>query len=272
MAPASRIDDHIADRVSDIAARLYPDQSLELFFHPQCFLTSGHFAGDDATRRTAFLDIANDARFDALWFARGGYGACRLTENLLPELNEAARSKTYLGYSDVGSLMALLYGAGIGHVVHGPMPTDILRKDGEKAVERALAYLAEREPATLEPGLPADVPSVAFNLTTLSHLLGTLLQPDLTEHVLLLEDISEHMYRIDRSMFHVTSNPALRRLAGIRLGRCSEIPENDPEFGKTEDEVVRHWCTVSGIPYLGRADIGHDADNKVVPFGLPRDR
>jgi muramoyltetrapeptide carboxypeptidase len=75
------------------------------------------------------------------------------------------------------------------------------------------------------------------------------------------------MYRIDRSLFHITSNPAVRRVAGIRLGRCSAIPDNDPDFGQTEVEVVQHWCRKSGIPYLGRADIGHDASNKIVPFG-----
>ena len=57
-------------------------------------------------------------------------------------------------------------------------------------------------------------------------------------------------------------------MAGIRLGRCSDVPENDPDFGRTEEEIARYWCERSGIPYLGRADIGHDVDNKVVPFGL----
>jgi muramoyltetrapeptide carboxypeptidase len=45
------------------------------------------------------------------------------------------------------------------------------------------------------------------------------------------------------------------------------VPDNDPAFGETEEEVVRHWCARSGIAYLGRCDIGHDAANKVVPFG-----
>ena len=57
---------------------------------------------------------------------------------------------------------------------------------------------------------------------------------------------------------------AVRKVAGIRLGRCTEVPANDPDFGETEEEVFRFWCTRSAIPYLGRADIGHDADNKVV--------
>jgi muramoyltetrapeptide carboxypeptidase len=68
-------------------------------------------------------------------------------------------------------------------------------------------------------------------------------------------------------MFHITSNPNIRKVAGIRIGRCSEVPENDPAFGETEEQIVEHWCQRSGITYVGRADIGHDAGNKVVPFG-----
>jgi muramoyltetrapeptide carboxypeptidase len=83
----------------------------------------------------------------------------------------------------------------------------------------------------------------------------------------MLEEVSEHMYRIDRSLFHVTSNPAIRRVAGLRLGRCSLIPDNDPAFGHDAEAVARHWCERSGIAYLGEADIGHDAGNRVVPFG-----
>ena len=57
MAPGSRIDRSVAERVENIAAGLASDRSVDLHFHPQCFLTFGHFAGDDATRMEAFLDI-----------------------------------------------------------------------------------------------------------------------------------------------------------------------------------------------------------------------
>ena len=265
VATASRLDPAMAERVTALAAQHFP--SLELHFHPQCYLAAGHFAGSDAARAAAFLEIANDPSFDVLWFGRGGYGSGRIAEQALPQLAEAARSKTYLGYSDAGVLLAGLYARGFPSVVHGPMPADINRAGGEAAVLRALSYLADRAADTLEPSIrPADKVA-AFNLMTFSQLIGTPLQPDLAGHVLMLEEVSEYMYRIDRSMFHVTSTPAMRRLAGIRLGRCSAIPTNDPDFGQTEVDVVRHWCAVASIPYLGRADIGHDADNKIVPFG-----
>jgi muramoyltetrapeptide carboxypeptidase len=251
-----------------LAAGHFP--SVELHVHPQCYLADGHFAGSDAARAAAFLEIANDATFDALWFGRGGYGSGRIAERALPQLGEAARAKTYLGYSDAGVLLAGLYAQGFPGVVHGPMPADINREGGEAAVLRALSYLADRSPGALEPSVRPSDKVAAFNLMTFSQLIGTPLQPDLAGHVLMLEEVSEYMYRIDRSLFHVTSNPAVRRVAGIRLGRCSAVPANDPDFGRTEVEVLRHWCEMSGIPYLGRADIGHDIDNKIVPFGAAK--
>ena len=267
VAPGSRIEPALAERVAALAAKLYPDRALALRFHPQCFLASGHFAGEDEVRARAFLEMANDPAIDAVWFARGGYGAGRIAEQGVAGLGEAARRKLYLGYSDAGMLLAALHRTGVGRLAHGPMPSDIARPGGEAAVARALSFLVERAPAALEPSVSAAMPSVAFNITVLSHLLGTPLEPDLAGHVLMLEEVSEQMYRIDRALFHITGTAGLKRLAGIRLGRCSAIPPNEPDYGQSEEQVIAYWCRRSGIPYLGRADIGHDIDNKVVPFG-----
>ncbi|HEV2080560.1 MAG TPA: LD-carboxypeptidase [Allosphingosinicella sp.] len=265
VAPSIPILPEVAQRVTAVAGARFPD--AELFFHPQCFLVHNHFAGEDSARADAFVEVANDPEIDALWFARGGYGSCRIAEEVLGRLGEAARDKTYIGYSDAGYLLAGLYAAGFPKVAHGPMPVDVRREGGEAAIERVLDWLASGAKESLEPSV-GGARIAAFNITVFSQLLGTPLEPDLSGHVLMLEDVSEHLYRTDRSMFHITSNPRVRQLAGIRLGRCSEVPANDPEFGETEEEIVRHWCDRSGIPYLGRADIGHDSDNKVVPFGL----
>ena len=264
VAPSTPITTDLAEQAAALASA-FP--GLELEFHPQCFLGHNHFAGSDEVRANAFIEVANDPAFDTLWFARGGYGSCRIAEEVLGRLESAAGDKIYLGYSDAGYLLAGLYAAGIGRQVHGPMPGDLRREGGSAAIDRALAWLADGAAISLEPSLQPGEKAAAFNITVLSQLLGTPLQPDLGDHVLMLEDVSEYMYRTDRSMFHITSNPGIRKVRGIRLGRCTEIPANDPDFGQTEEEVVRHWCERSGIPFLGRADIGHDANNKLVPFG-----
>jgi muramoyltetrapeptide carboxypeptidase len=267
VAPASRLSPEAAERVRALAATLYPGRTPEIVFHPQCLAQSGHFAGDDATRAEALVEVANDERYDAVWFARGGYGSGRLAEMVLPRLGDAASRKVYLGYSDGGALLAALYGAGFRGAAHGPMPQDVLRNGGEAAIARALAWLLDCDPGALEPSLDGSQKAAAFNIAILSSIVGTPLQPDLSGHVLMLEEVSEPMYRIDRDLGHITANPEIRRVAGLRLGRCSAIPPNDPDFGMTEEEVARYWCARSGIAWLGRADIGHDVDNKIVPYG-----
>jgi muramoyltetrapeptide carboxypeptidase len=265
VAPASRIDPSVAERVTRLARERHGER-VALVFHPQCYLSAGHFAGDDAARAAAFAEMANDPDIAAVWAARGGYGSNRMAERAIAALKPAAKAKTYLGYSDAGFLLAGLYRAGFT-VAHGPIPADINRAGGEAAVARALAWLVEGAPDALEPSIPKDRPVAAFNLTILGHLLGTPLQPDLSGHVLMIEEVCEHMYRIDRAMFHLVNDANIKTVAGIRLGRCSEVPPNDPDFGRDEEYVVRDWCGRAGIAYLGRADIGHDIHNKVVPFG-----
>jgi muramoyltetrapeptide carboxypeptidase len=267
VAPASRMSPEVAGKVTVLAERLYGERAPQIVFHPQCLASSGHFAGNDATRAAALVEVANDPAFDAVWFARGGYGSNRIAEAVVARLNDAARAKTYLGYSDMGFLLAALYRADFAGAAHGPVAQEIQREGGETAIARALAWLVDRDPAALEPHGAAAPKACAFNITVLSQLLGTSLQPDLTGHVLMLEEVSEAMYRIDRSLFHITSNPGIRRVAGIRLGRCSAIPDNDPDFGMDAEAVTRFWCERSGIPWLGRADIGHDVENKIVVFG-----
>jgi muramoyltetrapeptide carboxypeptidase len=260
-APSRSITLEDAARVEALATE-FPE--LELHFHPQCFLCEGHFAGSDAARLDALIDCANDPAFDAVWFARGGYGANRIAEDAVPRLGQAARDKAFLGYSDTGYLLAALCRAGIGKPVHAPLVADIRRDGGEAAVRRSLAWLAG-DRSGLELSVGAE-PRVAFNLTTLAMLCGTQLMPDLSGHVVLVEEVSEYLYAVDRLFFHVTAH--LGGIAGLRLGRIGDVPENDVPFGHDAEAIARHWCQRHAIPYLGRADIGHDIDNKIVPFGV----
>ena len=265
-APSTPFTREDAARVLDLALD-YP--ALDLQFHEQCFAVDGHFAGSDAVRAAAFLECANDPGFDAVWFVRGGYGANRIAQGCVERLDQAAERKAYLGYSDGGYLLAALYRAKIGHPVHAPMPTDIRREGGEAAVRRTLAWLAGDRTGE-EPSLDGRHPAAAFNLTTLAMLGGTPLMPGLAGHVVMVEEVSEHLYAVDRLFFHASAH--LGGIAGLRLGRVSEVPENDRPFGAAPEEIARFWCERHAIPFLGPADIGHDAANRIVPFGLASGR
>jgi len=260
VAPSCALRPEAAERVLAIVGER---GDCEILIHPQCFLSDGHFAGPDEARLAALREVMADPLFDAVWFARGGYGSNRIAEAVLTEIPSAARSKVYVGYSDAGFLHAGLHKAGLA-AAWGPMPQDVLRDGGEAVIGRALDWIVRREPAALEPAL--DGSAMAFNLTVLSNLLGTALEPDFTGVDLLIEDVGEHLYRIDRSMFHVTASPGIRKIRRLRLGRVSDILANEPAFAADEAGIVEQWCARSGIVFGGRADIGHDARNRVVPF------
>ena len=272
VAPSSRFRDiaqlELVERgVAGVAER-FP--GIEIVFHRQCRLPPEptiHFAGTDRQREDALVEVANDPSFGAVWFARGGYGSNRIAEAAIARFGSAAREKAWLGYSDAGFLLAALYRNGFENVAHGPMPKDVLDEGGDVAIARALAWLARRDPSSLEGELTSGGRHMAFNITVLAMLLGTQLEPDFSGHELLLEDLSEYLYATDRALFHIGASAAVRRCAGIRMGRIAVKPNPDQPFGSTAEAVVEDWCERAGIRYRGRADIGHDPANKVVPFG-----
>ena len=124
-----------------------------------------------------------------------------------------------------------------------------------------------RDRSALEPTLRVGERYAAFNLISLAMMVGTPLLPDLKGHVLMVEEVSEYLYAFDRALFNVTAHLSGAGLAGLRLGRVSDIPENDRPFGETATQIANRWCVKNGIEFLGAADIGHDIENKVVPFG-----
>src|SRR5687768_8431736 len=148
VAPSCTLRPEAADAVSAIVAAR---GDAELVVHPQCFLSDGHFAGPDESRLAALREVMADERYDAVWFARGGYGSNRIAEAAVSDLPPAAHAKIYLGYSDAGFLLAAFDKAGL-EVAHGPMVQDIARDGGEAAIHRALNWLVRRDEQSLEPG------------------------------------------------------------------------------------------------------------------------
>src|SRR3546814_274724 len=211
--------------------------------------------------------MANDPAIDALWFGRGDYGSNRILTRVMDALGPAAHAKAYLGYSDTGFLLGALYARRIGRAAHGPMPIDIDRTGGDVTVTRSLAWLTAHDRKGFEPSLGRR-PAAAFNLAILTSMIGTPWLPDLTDHVLMIEEVSEPLYRIDRMLFQLAHATQLRGIVGIRLGAIRDVQENDPPFAETPEQMITRWCGEMGVPYLGRAAIGHDADNHVVPFGV----
>lgn len=242
---------------------------VEVTVHPATRNASGHFAGTDAERLHSFLEVANSPDYDVIWALRGGYGSNRILGDLVTGLKKAAEGKIYLGFSDFGFVLAALYRHGFNRLAHAPMPVDALKKDGGAgAIDRVLRFVTG-DLSGLDPTVtPGPVPRFAFNVTVLRSMLATPWMPDMTGAELFLEDVGEYSYALDRSMWQLAESGLFKRVAGVRLGRFTAEMENVRPFGTSQPDLMKDWCVKGGAQVLGPADIAHDADNKIVPFGV----
>ena len=90
-APATRITRDHAESIETLVAEEFPQHSVSV--HEQCFASHGHFAGTDMERLEALLECANDPAFDAVWFAKGGYGSGRIAEAAIAALASFSDSR-----------------------------------------------------------------------------------------------------------------------------------------------------------------------------------
>lgn len=126
-------------------------------------------------------------------------------------------------------------------------------------------------------GGTATGPLLAGNLTVATHLLGTRHLPHLQGAILVLEDVGEAPYRLDRLLTHWRLCGALQQLAGIGLGRFTGCDDPDGEPGEagseparrfTAEQVLRDRTADLGIPVVARLPVGHEPGNAALPLGV----
>lgn len=237
--------------------------------HPQIHERNGFLAGSDEARTNAFFELLEDDEVDALIAARGGYGAHRL----LPRLDDeriASANKPVVGFSDVCAIHARLLANG-GRPIHGPVVTQmsVLPTEDHDALVR---LLSGEPPAPIEAdgaviaGGVAEGPLVGGCLSVMTPLVGTPYAPPIDGAVLLLEDVTELPYRIDRQLTHLRLSGWLDRVAGVALGdfvKCD--PPRDGE--QTIHDVLHERLSDLGIPVVAGFPVGHGARNRAVPLG-----
>jgi muramoyltetrapeptide carboxypeptidase len=230
----------------------------------------GYFAGDDASRLADLNRALGDDRVDGVWCLRGGYGAMRL----LPALDYDAlrrRPKPLLGYSDITALHAAAgRRAGVA-TFHGPTARAELTPFSRASLARALARDGEpcgAAPAarTLRPGRARGV-LAGGNLALLAALTGTPFAPRLEGAILVLEDVNEAVYRVDRMLRQLLLAGALDGVRAIAFGECTECPAESDDGARTLDEVVAEVADALAVPCVAGIPVGHIADQWTVPLG-----
>ena len=230
----------------------------------------GYLAGDDASRLLDLNAALRDDAIDGIWCLRGGYGAMRL----LPFLDVDAmrrRPRALIGYSDITALHAALGGASAVITYHGPHAGTRLSSFSHESMEQAV--VAQRDSCghapdarTLRPGR-AGGRLIGGNLALLASLCGTPFAPDYTDAILVLEDIGEPTYRIDRMLRQLVLSGALGRVAGIAFGSFTEGTEDGDATSRALDDVLREAAELAGVPAIAGIPVGHIDDQWTLPLG-----
>jgi muramoyltetrapeptide carboxypeptidase len=246
---------------------------------------TGYLGGSIDERLEDLHAMFADSSVDAVFAIRGGYGAAQLLDKIDYELIRR-NPKIFLGYSDITALhLAIQKRAGM-ITFHGPVTLSGFSEYTQKNFRRALfldtplgLVANPPEPNAIRPshtlrtvrGGRARGRLVGGNLTLISSLMGTPFEIDTRGKILLVEDVDEQPYSIDRMLTQLRLAGKLDEAAGIVFGECSGCRPADwrPSFESTLSlgEVLDEILGKLKIPVLSGLTFGHTADQLTLPLG-----
>jgi muramoyltetrapeptide carboxypeptidase len=244
----------------------------------------GYLAGTDDQRLTDLNAALNDAAIDGVWCLRGGYGATRIIDRVDFEAL-ARRPKPLIGFSDITALLNAA--VRLANVVsfHGPVARASMPAFSRWHFERVLSCAEpagrlgripdrpdvlvpqENRIVTLRSGI-AEGPLAGGNLSLLQCLIGTPWAPDLRGAILFVEDVGEDLYRVDRMLAHLRAVGALAALAGVLVGRFTDLKRQTGDGALGFDEVLSSYLLPLGVPVAYGFPIGHIQDQWTLPLGV----
>jgi len=244
----------------------------------------GYLAGSDDDRIADLNWAIQDSSISAIWCIRGGYGVTRILDRV--DYQAMARQpKPLIGHSDVSALLNAVTTTSGVVTFHGPVARAAMpgfsRSHFELVLTRAdsagrlgrlpqpdgVLIPQEHRLVTLQGGT-AEGPLFGGNLTLLQCLIGTPWFPDLSGAILFLEDVGEQLYRVDRSLAHLRAVGALGRLAGVVIGRFTELERAGRDGALGFDQVLATYFAPLSIPVAYGFPIGHIDAQWTLPLGI----
>jgi muramoyltetrapeptide carboxypeptidase len=244
----------------------------------------GYLAGTDDERLADLNGAFRDPAIDAVWCIRGGYGSIRLVDRV--DFAAVARQpKALIGFSDVTTLLNAVTRCTGVVTFHGPVARAAMPTFSRQHFARVLAsaeapgrlgrlpssdnvLVSQENRIVALRGGTAEGPLIGGNLTLLHCLIGTPYFPEFEGALLFLEDEGEHLYRVDRMLAHLRMLGVLGRLAGIIVGRFTQLDRAAPDGALGYDEVLATYFEPLGIPVAYGFPIGHLDAQWTLPLGV----
>lgn len=253
------------------AFEVFDEWGLEVIKGEFLFAKEGYFAGSDSERRTDLQRMMDDQEVKAIFCARGGYGMTRIIDQI--DLASFIKNpKWVIGFSDITALHLALNRKGI-ESIHGLMPVQY----DYMGVEESLASLRQ---LLFEGNVRYEVASdvknrhgectaevVGGNLSLVAESLGTPTEINTEAKILILEEVDEYLYKIDRMFMQLRRSGKLEKLAGVIIGDFSQMKDTQIPFGKSIFELIGVHFERLEIPIAYNFPVGHEARNLAIPIG-----
>lgn len=224
-----------------------------------------YLAGTDEERTKDFQMMIDDAEVKAIFCARGGYGSTRIIDDI--DLSPLRKNpKWIIGFSDVTAFHLYALSVGVASI-HATMPIFFGREETQDSVESIRNVLFNGScriefPAELSnrPG-HARGQVIGGNLSLIVDALNTSSEPDMNNKILVVEEVDEYLYKLDRMFTQLRRAGKLRHLAGLLVGHMTDIKNSELEFGETVDEIVAHAVRDYKFPVASSFPSGHQNPN-----------
>jgi muramoyltetrapeptide carboxypeptidase len=240
----------------------------------------GYLAGSDDERSADFNDMVHDKNVKAIFAIRGGYGTPRLLQKIDYRALKA-NPKIIVGYSDITALQLAIFRK-IGLVTFsGPMTGSEMWRDFDAYTEEKFWRLLTSNKKIGTMKNPANEPWLTLragkasgrllggNLSLLACLMGTPYQPAMENSILVLEDVEESPYRVDRMLAHLLNAGILHKLQALVFGKFTDcVPNNPNDPFLTIDQVQEDFVNKIECPAVANFQYGHIAKKLTLPWGL----
>ena len=242
------------------------------------YAAEGQLAGSDSHRAALLQGLLDDPEIRAIFCCRGGYGTVRIIDRL-DFSRFAEHPKWVVGYSDATVLHSHIHSSLGIPTLHATMPVSgkwkVESGKWPTAVESLRRVLFGQAPdyrwESLHEGRAGEAEGVVVggNLSILYSLCGSCSQIDTRGKILLIEDLDEYLYHIDRMMQALRRAGMLDGLAGLIVGGMTDMHDNTVPFGRTAEQIVADAVAEYSYPVVFDAPFGHLGDsNLALPLGI----
>jgi muramoyltetrapeptide carboxypeptidase len=224
-----------------------------------------YLAGLDAERTSDFQAMLDDPDIKAIICARGGYGTTRILD-YLNFSSLISGPKWIVGFSDITALHLKLSKLDVVSV-HGTMPILFSKSETRSSIEglkdvlfgNCVAINAQMNDNNRYGTVTA--PTIGGNLSLIVDAIGTENDPDTSGKILVIEEVDEYMYKVDRMLMHLKRAGKLDNLAGLAVGYMTDIKEPEIPFGESIEKVIMSKVADKVFPVAFNFPIGHENPN-----------